>query len=443
MLFRKKEPPIVISVGGSLIVPSGGINADFLSKFNNYIREKVKRGKRFFLTVGGGSIMRQYRDAAAAVIKNVSNEDLDWLAIHNTRVNAHLVRTIFQDIAHPRIIENYDRKLRNWKEPIVIGAGWKPGWSTDYDAVILARDYGARLIINLSNIDWVYDKDPRKFKDAKPIKKITWEEMEDLVGDKWTPGLNMPFDPIATKLAKKLGLMVIVTNGKDFKNLENILEGDEFKGTVITPFRIDAEYYDREYYTGKKGEHRLGYAESFFGRVFHSVVNYYRALLIKIFLNPKNCLDVGCGTGRLVKSLRKLGIDAHGVEISEAALEIADPAVKPYLKQGDIIKLPYKDDQFDLVLTFDVLEHLEKSKIKKAITETIRVTRKNVLHKIYTTENDWIDIFHNHDFSHISVLSKKFWQNIFNETANVSVLRGSFFKLPSFFETIFLLRKKS
>jgi len=183
--------------------------------------------------------MRHYRDAAIDIIKNVSNDDLDWLAIHITRVNAHLLRTIFHDIAHPRIIENYDRKLENWIEPVVIGAGWKPGWSTDYDAVILARDYGAELIINLSNIDMVYNKDPKKYPSAAPIEQITWSQFEKLVDYKWTPGLNTPFDPIATRLAKKLRLTVAIANGNNLDNLNRIINGKTFKGTVISPQLIE------------------------------------------------------------------------------------------------------------------------------------------------------------------------------------------------------------
>ncbi|MDO8497801.1 MAG: UMP kinase [bacterium] len=436
-----KEPPIIISVGGALIVPDG-INHDFLCKLNVFIRDQVKKGRRFFLTAGGGRTARHYRDAGQAVVGDMDREDLDWLGIHATRLNGHLLRTIFQDIAHPRIIENYDKKLVGWKESVVIGAGWKPGFSTDYDAVMLAKDYKANLIINLSNIDWVYDKDPNKFKDAKPIEKMTWEEAEELVGDKWIPGMNSPFDPVATQLAKQLGLTVIVANGKDFENLQHIVEGDAFKGTVIMPYRLDASFYNREYYTGKKGEHRLGYAESSVGDFFHTVINYYRALLIKLFLNPKNCLDVGCGTGRLVKCLRFFGIDAHGVEISADALALADAEVKPFLKKGDITSIPYDANQFDVVITFDVLEHIETSKLKKGIDETIRVSKKYILHKIYTQENLWITWFHAKDYSHISVFMRKYWQKKFNEHPGAALLKGSFFKLPSFFESIFLLKKK-
>lgn len=446
MLFTPKKPPIVISVGGSLIVPDGGVDVKFLHQLNAFIRSYVKKGFRFFLVAGGGKIARHYRDAAKGTIGTLTNEDLDWLAIHATRLNAHLLRTIFYDIAHPRIIENYDKKLKNWKEPVVIGAGWKPGWSTDYDAVILARDYGAKTIINLSNIYYVFDKDPKKYKDAKPIEKTTWEEMEKMMeklldGGKWVPGLSAPFDPIATKLAKQLNLTVIITSGNDFKNLANILEGKSFKGTVITPFKIDASFYNREYYLKKTGLKFIP-RRSLLGRFLAKITTWYRALLIKIYLNPKNALDVGCGTGNLVSALRKLGIDAYGVEISKDAIGLAHPSVKPYLVLGDITKIPFKDNSFDLVLTFDVLERIERDKIKKAISETIRVSKKYILHKIYTLENLWITWFHKIDFSLISLFDRSFWHKRFSEIPQVKILRKSFFRLPSFFETIFLLEKK-
>ncbi len=438
-----KQPPVIISVGGSLIVPNGGIDTKFLSKFNEFIRKHVKKGKTFFIVAGGGKTARHYIEAGRKIIGNITTDDLDWLGIHSTRLNAHLLRTIFKDIAHPRIIKDYDKKFYNLKKPVVIGAGWKPGWSTDYDAVMLAKHYGSRLIINLTSVYWVYDKDPKKHKDAKPIKRLTWEEMESIVGTEWKPGTNAPFDPVAAQLAKKLGLTVIVTNGHDFRNLDKILEGDAFKGTVIMPFKIDASFYDRDYYTGKKGEYKYGYSKPLIGRVIQHLANFYRAAIIKLTLKPKSCLDVGCGTGLLVKYLRKFGVDAYGVEISSHALELADEEVKPFLYKGDILKLPFEDNKFDLVITFDVLEHLERSKIKKAVQETIRVSNKYVLHKIYTTENLWITLFHGKDPSHLSVLPKKFWQNLFSSFENVSILKRGIFKLPSFFESVFLLKKKS
>ncbi|MDO8741675.1 MAG: UMP kinase [Candidatus Roizmanbacteria bacterium] len=229
-----QEPPIIISVGGSLIVPNGGIDTNFLIKLNHLIREEVSKGKRFLLIAGGGKLCRRYQEAGKAVIGNLTQEDLDWLGIHVTHLNGQLLRTIFQDIANPRVIQHYDRKLKNWTEPVAIGAGWKPGWTTDYDAVQLAKDFLGKLIINISNIDYVYDKDPAKYPDAKPLKNITWEEMSKIVGDKHSSGMNVPFDPIATKMAKKLKLTVAIANGNDMQNIQKIINRESFKGTVIS-----------------------------------------------------------------------------------------------------------------------------------------------------------------------------------------------------------------
>jgi len=220
----------VISFGGSLIVPAE-IDIKILKKFKNIIEKEIKKAKKFIIITGGGKTARNYQNAAKALTK-VSNEDLDWLGIHATRINAHLLLTIFRKYAYFRIIKNPKEKI-NFKEKILIAAGWKPGFSTDYDAVLLAKTYNSDTIINLTNVDYVYDKDPNKFKDAKPFKEISWKDYLKLIEQKWIPGMSAPFDPIASKLAQKFKFKVIILNGKKLKNLENYLANKTFKGTII------------------------------------------------------------------------------------------------------------------------------------------------------------------------------------------------------------------
>ena len=89
------------------------------------------------------------------------------------------------------------------------------------------------------------------------------------------------------------------------------------------------------------------------------------------------------------------------------------------------------------------MEHIEKSKVRRALRETVRVSRKYIFHKIYTVENSWIGLFHAPDFSQVSVFNKKKWQAIFRSLKNVQLFKKSFFRLPDLFETIFILRKKN
>lgn len=221
---------IVISVGGSLICPDN-IDVDFLKRFKEIINKHVKKGKRFILITGGGKTARNYQQAVREV-GELNDEELDWLGIHATRINAHLLRTIFKEFAHPIINHDPTEKI-DFKENILIASGWKPGFSTDYDAVLLAKQVGAKKLVNLSNIDYVYDKDPKEFPDAKPVKEIKWNDFRNMFGEEWSPGLNAPFDPVASKEAEQIKMTVYILNGKKLENLDNVLEGKEFSGTTI------------------------------------------------------------------------------------------------------------------------------------------------------------------------------------------------------------------
>lgn len=431
---------IVFSLGGSLIYPSGGLDISFLTSFNKLIRKEVKKGTHVVIVCGGGVLCRTYQQAARKAIGKVPDEDIDWLGIHTTRMHAQLLRTMFVDLAYPKVIHYYDKlDLVDLDKPVVIAAGWKPGWSTDYCATLLAKYFKTRTIVNLSNIEVVYDKDPKKYKDAKPIEKITWQDFETLVGNTWFPGANLPFDPIATRLAKKLGLTVFILKGSNIKNLEKLLDGKPFKGTIIMSLRLDASFFNREYF--EMGIGYSGYTTTIYGKAYSHLVNFYRAITIKLFLKPKSFLDVGCGTGLLVWYLRKLGVEAYGMEISKYALSRAYPIIKKYLRFGNVLNLPFKDKSFDMVGSFNVLEHIYKEEIAKALFECNRVCKRFHFHKIFTPGNRWIKTFHKGDLSQVNIASISWWEKLFKKLG-FSKAKINFPILPEFMETIFILNKK-
>jgi len=213
-----------------LICPAG-FDVFFLKKFSEVIGKYIKKDCKFVIICGGGSLARTFQ-ATASQYSKLSDEYLDWLGIHATKINARLVKSIFGSNAEDFIISNPSQKIK-FKKSIVIGAGWKPGHSTDFDAVLWAKQFGAHEVINLSNIDYVYDKDPREHKDAKPIPAFTWKEFLSKFGGAWSPRMHKPFDPIASKEAAKLKLKVIIANGADLGNVEKILNNEKFIGTVI------------------------------------------------------------------------------------------------------------------------------------------------------------------------------------------------------------------
>lgn len=228
----KNIPPVVISLGGSLIVP-GEIDVEFLKSFKVFVEKETKRGNRFVIIAGGGKTARDYQVAASAVTK-INAEDLDWLGIHATRLNAHLMRTILRDIAHPVIVNDPD-EVRDIPDTVkvIVASGFRPGSSTDLRAIQIAKNVNAAKVVNLSNVDYAYTEDPNKNPDAKPIEKINWIEFRKLLPKEWDPGLSSPFDPVAAKEAEEKDIEVAIINGAKLNELENYIEGRAFKGTLI------------------------------------------------------------------------------------------------------------------------------------------------------------------------------------------------------------------
>jgi len=224
---------IVMSVGGSLIVPDQ-IDADFLNTLKTFINTQTAIGRHFIIIAGGGRTARNYQDAAAQVAK-LTNEDLDWMGIHATRLNGHLLRTIFRDTAHPQVITNPDEILDVSKDvKVVVAAGYRPGCSTDLRAIQIAQRVGAKKVINLSNIDYVYTADPRTDSTATKIEAMSWADFRKLIPTDWDPGLSAPFDPIAAKEAAETGIEVAIINGDKPQELTYYLDGETFVGTLIS-----------------------------------------------------------------------------------------------------------------------------------------------------------------------------------------------------------------
>jgi len=207
------------------------INVNFLKKFRKLILKFTKRGKKFVIVAGGGKIARNYQKAAAKIIK-ITYEDLDWIGVHSTRLNAHLLRTIFFKESCPIILDNPYKPIHT-KKPIIIASGWKPGWSTDFISILLAKRFGAKEAIIAGKPPYVYDKDFMRYKDAKPFKKVDWKNYRKIIGSRWIPGMPSPVDPIGAKLAQKTKLKAIIIKGTNLKNFENLLLGKPFEGTVI------------------------------------------------------------------------------------------------------------------------------------------------------------------------------------------------------------------
>jgi uridylate kinase len=222
----------VISLGGSIVAPDG-VDTEFLKNFVSIIKGFIEADheRRFIFVVGGGGPARKWQNAYKET-GNFKSEEADWIGIMATRLNAQLIKAVMGEWCSQEVVTN-PMEVSPLTGRVLVAAGWKPGFSTDYDAVLLAERFNADAVLNLSNIEKVYTADPKTDPNAKPIDKITWAEFRAMTGDEWVPGKNVPFDPVASRHAEKMGLKVICAAGKNLENLKKILSGEEFTGTTI------------------------------------------------------------------------------------------------------------------------------------------------------------------------------------------------------------------
>jgi uridylate kinase len=240
---------IVISLGGSIVAPQEGPSGLFLYDFRNVLLSWLNReDHKVIIVVGGGYAARQWQKAYKEMIEIDKStrgdggpilgtdvdvrQSLDRIGIAATRLNAQLIKEVFSDYSRDPIVTDPSADI-TMNSRILIAAGWKPGFSTDYDAVILAERFHAEKILNLSNVSQIYSADPKVDPNAKPLLHISFDSLLQMIGTEWDPGANVPFDPIAAAKARELGITVIFASGKNLINFADILNDKPFIGTII------------------------------------------------------------------------------------------------------------------------------------------------------------------------------------------------------------------
>ena len=230
----------VIKLGGSIVSPNEKQVFDFsyLDKLRLVLQPYIEQGNKFFIVLGGGYAMRNYRDLAEAA--GLTDEmQLHWIGTTVNVLHAEIVRAYFHVLADEGVYkyeDYYNNEPLTIIKSIKVGGGGRPGASGDVDAVIAAGKLGIKSIISLKNIDGVYSADPHVDPQAKRLDSINWQQYLDIIGNppEHIPGGNYPIDPLAAREAQKLGLRFQICLGWDLTRLQAILDGRPFNGTVVS-----------------------------------------------------------------------------------------------------------------------------------------------------------------------------------------------------------------
>ncbi len=220
----------VISVGGSVLVPDR-IDVPWIRRFSRLIDRYRGSGIEFGLVAGGGKTARDYTWAVRLL--GGSKAEMDQAGILATHANAWLLVSALQT-AYPEPLSDIWRAKAVMRHYTAVVCGTMPGVTSDYGAALLAEVTGLPMV-NITNVDGVYDKDPRKYPDAQRIDHMTHDEFVDLIADSDTrdPGAHVPMDLAAAEILRRSRIKAYVV-GKDLKNLERLFAGRSFVGTTIS-----------------------------------------------------------------------------------------------------------------------------------------------------------------------------------------------------------------
>ncbi|MFH1769274.1 MAG: UMP kinase [Parcubacteria group bacterium] len=223
---------IVISLGGSIL--TNPLSADIILKYAGQLNRLHQEGHGLIVVCGGGSTCKQYQRIAEKCGAN--DEILNRIGTQVTHLNAYVLIGALQNDSVQRSPSTYEEIDRHFGQKIIVTGGLSEllGPSTDYDAALYAERYKADLFINATDVDFVYDKNPKEFSDAKALTKATYDELLYILRDNpQGPMDTLLFDREAVEVLKRNSIKLIFINGNNPENLANAIAGKSI-GTVIS-----------------------------------------------------------------------------------------------------------------------------------------------------------------------------------------------------------------
>lgn len=222
---------VVISLGGSILIPE---LENHLIKEYIPVLKKIAKKCQLYVVVGGGGEARRYIEVSRKL--GIDEGTSDEIGILITRLNATLLIASLGNDCYPKVAETHNEAKKFGESgKIVIMGGITPGQTTDAVAAVLAERVQASVFINATSVDGAYDKDPRKFADAKKFETLTPAKLLEIVGKTaLSAGSNNVLDVIAARIVERSGIPLVVLDGREPKNLENAILKGKFSGTIVS-----------------------------------------------------------------------------------------------------------------------------------------------------------------------------------------------------------------
>ncbi len=230
--MSKVKNRVLIKFSGEALANENGFGID--TKVLKYLADEIKSileaGFEVGIVIGGGNFIRGVSAAKDGVIKRTSGDYMGMMAtvinavamqeaLEYDGINVRVQSAIkMEQIAESFIVRRAIRHLEKGRVVIFAAGTGNPFFTTDTAGVLRASEIRANCIIKATKVDGVYDKDPKKFADAKLLKEISYDKaLEDSI---------KVMDDTAIALAKDNKLPIIVCDMFKKRNLLKILQNN-------------------------------------------------------------------------------------------------------------------------------------------------------------------------------------------------------------------------
>ncbi|MBN2042205.1 MAG: UMP kinase [Candidatus Aenigmarchaeota archaeon] len=224
---------IVFDIGGSVLCSEGTPKEEMIRHYSEFLLSLTAEGHEIVVIVGGGRLARNYIDISGKF--SDERDFLDNIGIHATRLNAMVLISSLGEHANKKVPASISELKRSiGTKKITVMGGLKPRQTTDAVSVQAAKVLGADLILICTDVNGIYDKNPKHHYKVKMFLKISPAQVNKIIEkDAFIPGHSSVIDPVAVKLLMKNKIKAIVLNGKDIENIRNAIKGNEFLGTTV------------------------------------------------------------------------------------------------------------------------------------------------------------------------------------------------------------------
>ncbi len=230
MQAKIKNKRVLVKFSGEALAGDNqfGIDIHVLDHIAKEIKSLVENDIEVGIVIGGGNIIRGVSAAQGGIIRRTSGDYMGMLA---TVINAVAMQEALEHIGLETRVQSaieikeicesyiYRKAIRHLEKGrvVIFGAGTgNPFFTTDTAATLRAIEIGSDLIIKATKVDGIYDKDPNKFKDAKKLDTLSYNDA--LIGD------IEVMDDTAISLAKDNKLPIVVCNMFKKGNLLQVIK---------------------------------------------------------------------------------------------------------------------------------------------------------------------------------------------------------------------------